>query len=144
MYDELRAEPQQYLNRVTEFIGVERIALTERPQISDDVNAFIRAPKNRRLARKATRLIFWLQGHQAYGVINLFERAGVWEFCSGRGEPFLPLTPEQDARLHERFIPEVETLEEMLMIDLSAWKKPREPRIIEASAARRLQRSANR
>ena len=144
IYDELRADPQKYLNRVTEFIGVEQIALSERPHISDDVNAFIRAPKNRRLARRATRLMFWLQGHQAYGVINLLERAGVWEFCSGRGKPFPQLTPEQDARLRERFLPEVETLEEMLMIDLSAWKKPREPRIIDTSTARRLPRSANR
>ena len=39
-----------------------------------------------------------------------------------------PIAAEQDARLRERFLPEVEALEEMLMIDLSAWKKPREPR----------------
>jgi hypothetical protein len=126
LYDELRTEPQKYLNRVTEFIGVDRIALSEKPQISDDVNAFVRAPKNRRLARKATRFMFWLQGHQAYGVINLFDRAGVWEFCAGRGKPFPRLTAEEDARLREHFGPEVDALEELLKVDLSVWKKPRE------------------
>jgi hypothetical protein len=128
IYDELRAQPQKYLNRVTDFMGAERIALSELTQISDDVNAFTRAPKNRKLARKATRLMFWLQGHQAYGVINLLERSGLWEFCSGRGEPFPPLTLEEDARLRQRFLPEVEALEDMLAIDLSAWKKPRASR----------------
>jgi hypothetical protein len=141
-YDELRAEPQKYLNRVTDFIGVEPIALSERPQIGSDVNTFSRAPKSRKLARRANRLRIWLKGRQAYGVVNLLERAGVWEFCSGRGELFPPLTPEQDARLRERYLPEVEALEELLMIDLSAWKKPRAPRTAETSPARRLQRSA--
>src|SRR5579863_8974828 len=93
MYDELRAEPQKYLNRVTSFIGIEKIALSERPQIPNDVNAIARAPRNRRLARRANSLEYWLRGRQAYGVINLFERAGVWQFCAGRGEAFPPLTP---------------------------------------------------
>ncbi len=33
MYDELRADPQKYLDQVTDFIGVERIALSARPEI---------------------------------------------------------------------------------------------------------------
>ncbi len=143
IYDELRAEPQKYLNRVTDFMDVERIVLSERPQIGDDVNAFSRAPKNRRLARRATKLMFWLQGHQAYGVVELLERSGVWEFCRGRGELFPPLTPEEDARLRERFLPEVEALEELLMIDLSAWKKPRTPRVTEAPSSGQILRSSN-
>jgi sulfotransferase family protein len=142
IYDELRAEPQKYLNRVTDFMGVERIALSDRRHISDDVNAFTRAPKNRKLARRATRLMNWLQGHQSYGVIDLLDRAGVWQFCAGRGELYPPLTPEEDARLRKRFLPEVEALEALLKIDLSAWKKPREARAVEASVARPLQQSA--
>ncbi|MGC1189739.1 MAG: hypothetical protein WA861_04085, partial [Candidatus Binatus sp.] len=54
----------------------------------------------------------------------LLERAGVWNFCYGRGEPFGRLTPEQEQRLRERYLPEVEALEELLRIDLAAWKKP--------------------
>jgi hypothetical protein len=107
---------------------VERIALTERPEIGDDVHSFDRAPKNPRLARRATRLMYWLKARQAYRAIDFLDRTGVWDFCHGRGEPFGHLTPEQDARLRERYLPEVEALEELLMIDLSAWKKPRAPR----------------
>ncbi len=114
MYEELRAEPQKYLNRVTDFAGVGRIDLSQRPQIGDDVNAFSRAPRNPKLARKASRLKFWLEDRTAYGVVNAMERAGVWEFCSGRGEPFPPLTPEQDERLRERYRPEIEALEDLL------------------------------
>ena len=144
MYDELRAQPQSYLDRVTDFMGIERIALSARTDLKDDVNSFARAPKNRKLARKATKLMYWLKGHQAYRLVNLLERAGVWEFCHGRGEPFGRLTPEQEERLRERSLPEIEALEELLMIDLSAWKKPRAPRPIETSPTLRPQRSAGR
>ena len=55
---------------------------------------------------------------------NLLERAGVWDFCYGRGEPFGRLTPEQEQRLRERYLPEVEALEELLEASISpAWKK---------------------
>ena len=96
--------------------------------LASDVNAFARAPKNRRLARRATAVINWLNGHQAYHVLNALERAGVWEFCQGRGEIYPRLTPDQEQRLRERFLPEVEALEKLLKIDLSSWKQPRADR----------------
>jgi sulfotransferase family protein len=134
MYDELRNDPQTYLNRVTDFMHVERIALSERPQIGDDVNAFKRAPKNRKLARNAWRVKYRLSGRQAYGVVNLLDRIGVWDFCAGRGELYPPLTLEEDARLRARYLPEVVALEELLRIDLSAWKTPRAGRSRQPSA----------
>ncbi|MGH7923251.1 MAG: sulfotransferase family protein [Candidatus Binatus sp.] len=123
-YDELLADPQRYLNQVTDFMEIERIALSERSEIGDNVNSFERAPKNYKLARRATRLRYWLWRRQAYGAINLLERAGVWDFCYGRGDPFGRLTPEQKESLRERYLPEVEELEELLGVDLSGWKEP--------------------
>jgi hypothetical protein len=76
-------------------------------------------------------------------VIDLLERSGVWDFCYGRGDLYPPLTPEQDARLRARFLPEVEALEEMLLIDLTAWKKPRMPRVTEDAPPSRILRSSN-
>ncbi len=139
MYDELRTQPQSYLDRVTDFMGVERIALSERPEIGSDVHSFARAPKNRKLARNARKIMYRLKGMQAYGVINLLERAGVWDFCFGRGEPFGSVTPEQEQRLRDRYLPDVEALEDLLGLDLSAWKKPRARRVSERPGAPRLE-----
>jgi Sulfotransferase domain len=125
MYDELHDQPQAYLDRVCDFMSVPRIALSPRSDLRDDVNSFARAPKSRRLASNAGKVMYWLKGRQAYGTINLFERAGLWDFCGGRGEPYPRLTFEQQERLRERYLPEVEALEELIGIDLSAWKKPR-------------------
>ena len=143
IYDELQADPQIHLNRVTDFMDVERIALSDRPKIGDDVYAFRRAPRNGKLAHRAWKVRHWLKGRQLYGMVNLLERSRVWEYCTGRGELFPRLTPEQDARLRERFMPDVEALEELLSKDLSAWKKPRAPRVVEDFPARPLQRIAN-
>ena len=143
MYDELRSDPQIYLNRVCDFISVDRVVLAPRSDLGDDVNSFARAPENRRLARRATAMINWLNSHKAYRVLNALERAGVWEFCQGRGEIYPRLTAQQEERLRERFMPEVEALEELLSIDLSAWKMPRTRSEIENSAAGRLRRLAN-
>jgi Sulfotransferase domain len=136
LYDELRAEPQAYLNRVTDFIGIERIALSPRSDLGDDVNAFAHAPRSGKLAYRATTVMYSLKGHQAYRTIDALDRAGVWDFCHGRGELFPRLTPEQDARLRAHFMPEVEALEELMKIDLSAWKKPRASRSSERRAER--------
>ncbi len=135
MYGELRARPQSYLDRVTDFMGVERITLSDRPEIGDDVHSFARAPRSRKLARNARDIMYWLKRRQAYGAINLLERAGAWDFCFGRGEPFGSVTPEQEQRLRDRYLPDVEALEELLGIDLSAWKKPRANRAGERAGA---------
>ena len=143
IYDELRAEPQAYVSRVCDFIGIERVALTPRSDLGDEVNSFARAPKNRRLARRAATVINWLNQHQRYGMVRALERWGVWEFCQGRGELYPRLSPDQQERLRERYRPEVEALEQLLGIDLAAWKKPRAPQAIDNPESRPLQRLAN-
>lgn len=122
LYDDLRAEPQPYLDRVCGFMGIEPIALMDGARAGGDVNAYQRSPRNRRLAQNARHVLYWLRGRQAYGTINLLERAGMWEFCFGRGDEFPPLSPEIDARMRQFFLPEIEALELLINRDLSAWK----------------------
>ncbi|HUO05423.1 MAG TPA: sulfotransferase [Candidatus Binataceae bacterium] len=128
-YEDLRRDPQRYLNQICEFTSVPRFRLSDRGDIGDDVHAFECAPKSRKLAQNARHVMYWLQSHRAYGVINALERAGVWQFCYGRGEKFPPLSPEQESMLLKRYLPEIEALEDLLKIDLSDWKRPRAPRI---------------
>ena len=138
-YEELRDDPQGYLDRVCDFIGTARIPISDHARGQRQVNLIERAPKNRKLAQNARHLGYWLKRRHAYGVINVFRLAGVWKFCNGRGEIFPPLSPEQRAMLTERYIPEVEALEELLKIDFSEWKKsgpvPRQAAAIGAGGA---------
>jgi Sulfotransferase domain len=128
-YEELRSDPQGYLDRICDFTGTGRIRIADRAGVKNAVNSYERAPKSRKLAQNARHLIYRLREHQAYGVINALERAGVWEFCAGRGKIFPSLSSAQKAVLTERYLPEVEALERLLEIDLSDWKKPRAARL---------------
>lgn len=124
LYDDLRADPQGYIDAITGFIGVERIDVAGGRIGEAGRNAAERAPKNRKLAQNARHVLFWLEDRRAFALINLLEKSGVWRFCFERGDVFAPLDPEVDARVRARFRPEVEALEKLLGRDLSKWKEP--------------------
>jgi hypothetical protein len=132
-YDELKASPQAYLDRICDFVGIENILLPRTTSLEDNVNGFSRAPRSRHLAQNARHVLFWLRDHRAYRSANLLERIGVWRYCFGRGEPFPRLTPELERKLIARWLPEIDELEELLDWDLSHWKTPRR---IEADSPR--------
>ncbi len=125
LYDDLSATPQRYLDRICDFIGIAKIPLETIPGLHNKVHTIERQPRSHKLAQNARHVRVWLNVNRAYRTVNLLERAGVWGFCFGGGAPYPSLTPEQDARLRERFLPEVEATEKLLGLDLSAWKRPR-------------------
>jgi Sulfotransferase domain len=122
-YEELRENPQGYLDKVCDFIGAPRITISDR-RAQTRFNSIERAPRSRKLAQNARHLRYWLKRRHGYAVIKALGRAGIWEFCNGRGEIFAPLSPGQRAMLTERYLPEVEALEKLLSIDFSEWKTP--------------------
>jgi hypothetical protein len=126
--DDLRADPQAFLDRICGFIGIARIAVTGVTMRASAVNSINDLPRFPRLARRARRFMYWLEEAQAYRVMNSLERAGVWDFCFGGGAQFGPLDPAIDAKLRAIMMPEIEALERMIGRDLSAWKTPRPAR----------------
>ncbi|MGB8682965.1 MAG: sulfotransferase [Candidatus Binatus sp.] len=135
-YEELRDDPQDYLDRVCDFIGTARISIPDDGTGQRRANSIERAPKSRKLAQNARHLRYRLKRRHAYGLIRAMGRTGIWDFCNGRGEIFPALSPEKKAMLAERYLPEVEALEELLKLDFSDWKRsdavPREASAIDA------------
>ncbi len=86
-YDDLEANPQDYLDQVCDFIGIERIAIANSAIASERINSFRRLPRNPRLARKGRKLRDWLQSREHFRAINLLARAGSLAFLLrwGRG-----------------------------------------------------------
>src|SRR5438445_2058789 len=114
LYDDIETDPQAYLDRICDFIGIGRIAIIGSPIATDRVNRYGRAPKNRRLAKRARKLAEWLTAHEFYSVTQLLSRAGLWRFCFERGEEFRGLDPATEARVRERFLPEIEQIEQLI------------------------------
>jgi hypothetical protein len=123
--DDLRADPQGYLDRVCDFIGIGRYPVPASAAQGELINSINDLPRFPRVARKARHFMYWLEEMQAYGTSNFLERAGAWKFVFGGGSHFPPLDPAIAAHLHELMRPEIDALEPMIGRDLSAWKGPR-------------------
>jgi len=127
LYEDLRSGPQAYLDCISEFIGIKRVSLAEQKEPRYVIHSFDRAPRSFKLAQNARHLRIMLREQDWNRTANLLARMGVWGWCAGGGPKFPPLTPEQDARFRELYLPEIEALERLLGRDLSAWKSRRVP-----------------
>jgi hypothetical protein len=125
LYDDLEHDPQGYLDCVCDFIGIPPFPLPRSAAVAR-LNSFPAAPRSRRLAQNARHVRDWLRGCRLYWVDRLLEHAGVWHFCFDGGEVFPPVEPELERQLRQRFLPEVEALEQLIGRDLSAWKVSRD------------------
>ncbi len=118
--DDLRANPQEFLDRVCDFIGIARYSVpTAGPELINSIDDLPRFPK---IARRARHLMDWLEERQSYALINHLERMGVWRWCFGGGAKFGPIDPIIEAHLHEILDPDIAALEKMLGRNLDAWK----------------------
>jgi hypothetical protein len=122
LYDDLCDDPQAYLDRLAKFIGVPRFRLTSSQRHSVHASDQLTHPRSYTCTRNATRLANWLKAQRFDKLVAAVRESPVRQFLLGSGQPFTPPTRELAARLHERFLPEVEMLEETLQRPLPAWK----------------------
>ena len=120
--DDLKANPQAFLDQVCAFIGIPRIKASSSASKEKLVNAVPNVARNPRLAKAARRVRDGLQKRGNYGMVNLLKKTGIRNLLFSGGASFEPLRPETAVQLREFFRSEVEALEQMLGRDLSAWK----------------------
>ncbi|HZP44898.1 MAG TPA: sulfotransferase [Candidatus Binataceae bacterium] len=120
IFDDLEADPQQFLDHICDFIGLARIDLERSPVGGAAVNKMTHAPRSPHLARRVRRLRQKMQRRGMYRLVELCEP--LFEFCFSGGEPFGRIDPATEKALRARFRPEVEALERLIGRDLTAWK----------------------
>lgn len=131
IYEDLEADSQAFIDRVCDFIGIERFPIASSPVAEQRVHVVPVAPRSLRLARNARNLMGWLHDHRYHRLANSFRQSALWHFCAERGEPFQPVDSEVETRLREYFRPEVEQVEQIIGRDLSAWKTPQPGRVLD-------------
>jgi hypothetical protein len=122
LYDDLEADAQGFLDRVCDFIAIERIDLRGVRFAGERLNAVTVAPRSRRIAQNARNARDFLRERRWHRTLALLDVLGVWRICFGGGEEFAPMDAEVESRMRERFRDEVEALEAHIGRDLSAWK----------------------
>jgi Sulfotransferase domain len=125
LFDQLRQDPQAFLGGICKFIGIPVIDVASIKLNHRDLNADSRMPRSDFVARRASRILEWMYRRSFYRGVNLIERTRLYDLFFGGGAPYPPLAPDLEDRLRARMTPEIEAVEAMTGLDLSAWKQPR-------------------
>ncbi|MBV8451289.1 MAG: sulfotransferase [Deltaproteobacteria bacterium] len=123
-YDDLLADPQQYIEQICDFIGIERFKL--RPEQRSRVLSSERftLPNNQwwgRLGRSVGELI-WELGDKRMNY--LVRRLRLSKLFFDNGMSFTAPDAAVVQRIRMRLRPEIELVEQLTGRDLSAWKGP--------------------
>lgn len=122
VYDDLRDDPQSYMDTLADFIGIPRFVLTPAQIRYVHSSENMTHPRSFQRTRSATLMAEWFKARRLDAVVAAVKSSPLIKLFLGGGPAFSELSREVRFRLHERFLPEVEELEALLHRDLSAWK----------------------
>lgn len=123
LFDDLRRNPQSFLDAVCEFIGVPPIALKAGKIRTSDINSDKYLPRSRRISRRIGRMMDFMHENRAYRTMNFLDRIGFFEMWLTGRKPFPPLSAALQARLRKDLLSEIEAVEALTGFDLKAWKQ---------------------
>ena len=124
LFDDLKRDPQGFLDQVCAFIGIERIALEDQAIRERDINSHKYQPRSKWLSRRICHVMDYMHAQRNYRTLNLLHRSGFLDFCLAGRKPFPPLSSETTLRLRQRLLEEIEAVEALTGFDLKMWKEP--------------------
>jgi hypothetical protein len=122
VYDDLRHNPQAFVDSLVDFIAVPRFRLADWQRGIVHDSESMTHPRSYYRTRGATLMAEWFKARRLDSVVSAFRQSRLRKLVLGGGAPFPPISGEMLSRLQAKFKPEVEQLEVMLQRDLSAWK----------------------
>jgi hypothetical protein len=122
IYDDLREDPQAFVDSIVDFIGVPRFPLAHWQYGFVHASERMTQPRSYHRTRTATMLANWCKARRMDRVVSAIKNSPLRRLVLGGGAPFPKLSEQLLLQLHEKFQPEIEELEHMLHRDLSAWK----------------------
>jgi hypothetical protein len=122
IYEDVRRDPQAYLNTITDFIGVPRMALSSfEVRLTHDSEGWTH-PRSYFLTRAANDLAEWFKAERMDRILAAVKRRIFLKALLGSGRRFEPVPPEFVTKLQEVFRSEIEELESLLNREFPAWK----------------------
>jgi sulfotransferase family protein len=122
VYDDMRADPQAYLDTVMDFVGMPRLKLADSQRRPAATSEWLTQPRSYYVTRGALWLAEWSKAKRLDSIVAALKRLGAERFFMTGGSAFPELSLSQRDKLREFFRPEIGQLERMLNRDFSAWK----------------------
>ena len=121
IYEDLRTNPQSFVDNVTQFISVPRIVLRKSQLSSIHSSESMTEPRSYLATRSATAVADWLKARRLDKAVAVVRNSSLMKFFIGGGSPFADVPQAVLDRICEIFRPEVKQLETILSRDLSSW-----------------------
>jgi Sulfotransferase domain len=121
-YEDLRDEPQSFLDTVLDFIEIPRFTLTPTQIRYVHSSESLTHPKDFQRTKSATVMANWLKARRMDSFVSAVKRTPLMKLFLGGGAAFADLPREITDRLYQQFRPDVEALEKVFNRDLSSWK----------------------
>lgn len=122
VYDDLRSDPQSFMDRLVYFIGIPRFILTQVQRGSVYSSGTMTVPRSYVATRTATTVADWCKARRLDTVVAAVRTSPLIRLFLGGGSSFPEVPQETLRKLYEIFRPEVDGLESILARDLSHWK----------------------
>jgi len=122
VYDDLRDEPQAYLDTLVDFINIPRFTLSASQVRHVHASEAMTHPRNYYRTRGATAMAEWFKARRLDKVVVAVKRSPLIKLFLGGGPAFAELPRDVALSLYDHFLPEVEELEALLKRDFSSWK----------------------
>jgi Sulfotransferase domain len=121
-YDDLRENPQAYIDTLADFIGIPRFTLSRRDIRHVHASKTMTHPRNYYWTRSATTIADWCKAWRLHTVVAQVKKSPFLGLFLGGGREFSDLSEELSRSIFELCRSEIEDLEVLLKRDLSAWK----------------------
>ncbi|MGA2535725.1 MAG: sulfotransferase [Terracidiphilus sp.] len=122
IYDDLRSEPQQFIDTITSFLNIPHITLDDSTLARVYSSEKMTQPRSYFATRTATAFAEWCKARRLDQLVASVRKSALIKLFLGGGDPLTEASPVALQRLGERFRPEVEGLELFLGRHLEAWK----------------------
>jgi hypothetical protein len=122
VYEDLKRDPQTYLDTITGFLDVPRVSLTNQQLQTMHASEGLTHPRSYFLTRAANGIAQWFKAERLDRVVAAGKRKFLLKLLLGSGSSFEALSPDGARKLYELFRAEIEELESLLDRDFSAWK----------------------
>lgn len=122
LYDDLKRDPQQFVDELAEFIGIAPFALAPTQVSHVHSSQQLTRPRNYYRTRSAGILAEWFKAHRLDLIVAAAKRSRLKTWFLGGGQGFDEMDPDIASNLCDQLRPEIEDLESMLGRDLASWK----------------------
>lgn len=121
-FDDLRSDPQQYVQELSDFVGIPRFKLPSHALKEIYTSETMTHPRSYHRTHRASLLADWLKARRLGHLVGMIKSSPVRKLFLGGGARFAQPAPELSKAIYELFDSEIEQLESMVNRDLSGWK----------------------